>query len=64
MESLNVSTMDTRDSKGRGRFFPFQPDRFYFSRKITNYWYWKFIFYPPTMVGDTLSYLSIQREDM
>jgi glycoprotein-N-acetylgalactosamine 3-beta-galactosyltransferase len=50
MENLKVVTMDTRDSNGRGRFFPFQPDRFYFSRKITNYWYWKFIYYPPLMV--------------
>ncbi|XP_057381452.1 glycoprotein-N-acetylgalactosamine 3-beta-galactosyltransferase 1-like [Daphnia carinata] len=55
MENLNVSAMDTRDSKGRGRFFPFQPDRFYFSRKITDYWYWKFIYYPPIMGSDCCS---------
>nr|CAH0107414.1 unnamed protein product [Daphnia galeata] len=55
MENLQVLTMDTRDSKGRGRFFPFQPDRFYFSRKITNYWYWKFIYYPPIMGPDCCS---------
>ncbi|KAI9553079.1 hypothetical protein GHT06_020970 [Daphnia sinensis] len=55
MQNLNVSAMDTRDSKGRGRFFPFQPDRFYFSRKITDYWYWKSIYYPPMMGPDCCS---------
>ncbi|XP_046656575.1 glycoprotein-N-acetylgalactosamine 3-beta-galactosyltransferase 1-like isoform X2 [Daphnia pulicaria] len=56
MENLNVSTMDTRDSKGRGRFFPFVPDSVYFPGKITtNYWYWKNIYYPPTKGRDCCS---------
>jgi hypothetical protein len=51
MENLNVSTMDTRDSKGRGRFFPFVPEQHYFPGKITpSYWYWNNIYYPPTKV--------------
>jgi hypothetical protein len=51
MQNLNVSAMDTRDSKGRGRFFPFVPEQHYFPGKITpSYWYWNNIYYPPTQV--------------
>ena len=32
LSNLNVSAMDTRDSKGRGRFFPFTPDKHLFSQ--------------------------------
>ena len=48
MSNLNVSAMDTRDSKGRGRFFPFQPDKHLFSQlwKKKDFWYWKYIYYP------------------
>ncbi|XP_046455009.1 glycoprotein-N-acetylgalactosamine 3-beta-galactosyltransferase 1-like [Daphnia pulex] len=56
MENLNVSTMDTRDSKGRGRFFPFVPEQHYFPGKITpTYWYWNNIYYPPTKGKDCCS---------
>ncbi|XP_046455013.1 glycoprotein-N-acetylgalactosamine 3-beta-galactosyltransferase 1-like [Daphnia pulex] len=56
MENLNVSTMDTRDSKGRGRFFPFVPEQHYFPGKITpSYWYWNNIYYPPTKGKDCCS---------
>ncbi len=47
MSMLNVSAMDTRDSKGRGRFFPFIPDQHIFPGKVTkDYWYWQAIYYP------------------
>ncbi|KAK4010685.1 hypothetical protein OUZ56_019816 [Daphnia magna] len=50
MEKLNVSAMDTRDSQGRGRFFPFGADSHYFPGEIHSgdYWYWDYIYYPPT----------------
>ncbi|KAI9559032.1 hypothetical protein GHT06_015821 [Daphnia sinensis] len=50
MEKLNVSAMDTRDSQGRGRFFPFGADSHYFPGPIHagDYWYWDYIYYPPT----------------
>ncbi|XP_046454590.1 glycoprotein-N-acetylgalactosamine 3-beta-galactosyltransferase 1-like isoform X2 [Daphnia pulex] len=52
MENLNVSTMDTRDSKGRGRFFPFSPDLHYFPNEIPqDSWYWRNIYYPPPTKG-------------
>lgn len=39
--------MDTRDSQGRGRFFPFIPDQHLFPGKPTkSYWYWTSIYYP------------------
>ena len=51
MSRLNVSTMDTRDSEGRGRFFPFVPEQHIFPGKITSdYWYWQAIYYPPKKV--------------
>ena len=51
MSRLNVSAMDTRDSLGRGRFFPFVPDQHLFHGKITpDYWYWQAIYYPPKQV--------------
>ncbi|KZS02144.1 Uncharacterized protein APZ42_000934, partial [Daphnia magna] len=34
MEKLNVSAMDTRDSQGRGRFFPFGVNFHYFPGEI------------------------------
>ena len=47
MSNLNVTAMDTRDSKGRGRFFPFVPDQHLFPGKPTKkYWYWTSIYYP------------------
>ncbi|XP_046454474.1 glycoprotein-N-acetylgalactosamine 3-beta-galactosyltransferase 1-like [Daphnia pulex] len=47
MSRLNVSAMDTRDSQGRGRFFPFFPEQHIFPGKVTkDYWYWQAIYYP------------------
>ncbi|KAK4014938.1 glycoprotein-N-acetylgalactosamine 3-beta-galactosyltransferase 1 [Daphnia magna] len=47
MSRLNVSAMDTRDAKGRGRFFPFFPEQHIFPGKVTkDYWYWQSIYYP------------------
>lgn len=53
MKNLNVKAMDTRDSKGRGRFFPFRPEKHLFPRpwKTKNFWYWQYIYYPVTEVG-------------
>ena len=52
MSNLNVSAMDTRDSKGRGRFFPFVPYQHLFPGKPTmKFWYWTYIFYPVKKVN-------------
>ncbi|XP_057381630.1 glycoprotein-N-acetylgalactosamine 3-beta-galactosyltransferase 1-like [Daphnia carinata] len=60
MQNLNVSAMDTRDSKGRGRFFPFVPEQHYFAGKITpSYWYWNNIYYAPTQGRECCSDTAI-----
>nr|CAH0099549.1 unnamed protein product [Daphnia galeata] len=47
MSRLNVSAMDTRDSQGSGRFFPFFPEQHIFPGKVSkDYWYWQAIYYP------------------
>ncbi|EFX84206.1 hypothetical protein DAPPUDRAFT_315134 [Daphnia pulex] len=56
MENLNVSTMDTRDSKGRGRFFPFSPELHYFPNEIPqDSWYWRNIYYSTNKGSDCCS---------
>ena len=51
MQNLKVMAMDTRDSNGRGRFFPFVPEQHLFPGKISSgYWYWNNIYYPPKKV--------------
>ncbi|KAK4010680.1 hypothetical protein OUZ56_019812 [Daphnia magna] len=50
MQNLNVSAMDTRDSQGRARFFTFAAESHYFPGEIYSgdYWYWDYMYYPPT----------------
>lgn len=45
--NLGVRAMDSRDSKGRGRFFPFIPENHVFPGKIDRkFWYWSYQYYP------------------
>ena len=47
MENLNVVAGDTRDSLGRGRFFPFVPETHITPGHIPeDMWFWSYIFYP------------------
>lgn len=51
MEDLNVTAGDTRDKFGRGRFFPFVPEHHIVPGNLdTNFWYWKYIYYPVDQV--------------
>lgn len=46
LERVGVRAMDTRDSLGRGRFFPFVPEHHLIpAPKNSNFWYWKYIYY-------------------
>jgi glycoprotein-N-acetylgalactosamine 3-beta-galactosyltransferase len=46
LENVNVIAGDSRDSYGRGRFFPLMPEFHLIPGLVEkNLWYWKFIYY-------------------
>ena len=59
MENLHVQAGDSRDSLGRGRFFPFVPEHHLIPGLVgKDFWYWKYIYYPTEEVSICKCYLS------
>ncbi|XP_059060065.1 glycoprotein-N-acetylgalactosamine 3-beta-galactosyltransferase 1-like [Achroia grisella] len=45
MELIGVKAMDSRDTFGRGRFFPFRPVAHLFPLYEKDFWYWSYLYY-------------------
>lgn len=45
MENINVTAIDSRDSRNRGTFMPFNPHDHLQPPDYPEYWYWLYRFY-------------------
>lgn len=58
LENLNVKAGDSRDSQGRNRFFPFDPETHLVPDRMPN-WYWDYTYCPVKPGRDCCSDMAV-----